>query len=640
VFLDVLWLIPIFAVYATIAWFLNLYRKDKDKRKLMFSIVFFFASIDYIFMLMGAYPNPNTTLSNLYLLSTIPLQMAIFLAVIETLHPIKNFDRVFNIFFGVVSLLLILSFLPFSVKESTHPIRIILAILTISLSFFSFVKKRNETAFLFGMSLICFTTASIGLAHDIPGLAIFSFSIAYVFLSLTFRKASLREGIDLYFSLKKELEETKRKLRLSEERYRIIVENTSDAIITNDWNGVITYVSPSFKRLSGYDPEELIGKKPWQIRIIHPEDVKIVSSFHRMAKERGFASKPIEFRIITKDEKIKWLSQSISAVRENGKIVMFISSYRDVTERKEMEHQLSIKVEELERAKRAYLNIMEDLKENVESLKRAREEIRRKNRELEELNKNLEKIVKERTAEVEKLLRAKEELLLQISHDIKTPLTPLCTLLPIVREQVDDPKTKRLLDVCIKNANYMKKLIVDSLQLLKVEKTDLKMENIKLRKHVEEIVENYKIDLNQKKISVDISIGDDIFVKADEIRLREIFDNLISNAIKYNKEGGEIRIGAERENGMVKIFVKDNGKGMTKEQLERVFDEFYKADKSGHDLSSVGVGLSICKKLVERHGGRIWAESEGPGKGSTFYFTLPSASEKAEKMESVAKIQG
>jgi len=109
VFLDVFWLIPIFAVYATIAWFVNLYRKDKDKRKLMFSIVFFFASIDYIFMLINAYPNPNTTLSNFYLLSTIPLQMAIFLAVIETLHPIKNFDRVFNIFFGVVSVLFILS---------------------------------------------------------------------------------------------------------------------------------------------------------------------------------------------------------------------------------------------------------------------------------------------------------------------------------------------------------------------------------------------------------------------------------------------------------------------------------------------------------------------------------------------------
>ncbi len=620
-----LWLIPIIAIYGTVAWFTKLYLEDRDKRKLMFSIVFILASIDYIFMLLDLYPHPNTILYNLYLVASVPLQIAILIAVIETLYKIEDFDKAFKAFLVVTVIMFLVSFLPLSIRPFLLPIRQVLSIETIAISFYSFLRKKSEPAFLFGMSLICFTTASIGMARDIPELAVFSFTMAYVFLSMIFRRASPKEGIESYFSLMKRLEETERKLKLSEERYRIIVEHTSDVIMVSNSDGIITYVSPSCKNLFGYGPEEFIGKTLWQMKIIHPEDVGFVSSYHRSVKEGGFADKPIEFRVITKDGRIKWVSQSLSTVKENGRIVMFISSYRDVTDRKEMEQQLSEKVKELERAKRAYLNIMEDLRENIEKLKKAREEIRRKNRELEEINKNLEKIVRKRTAQVERLLKAKEELLIQISHDIKTPLTPLCTLLPLVRDQVNDPKIKRLLDICIKNANYMKKLIADTLQLLKVEETDLKIENIKLKEYVEEIVENHRLNLDQKKINIDVSIGDDIFVRADKVRLREIFDNLISNAIKYSKEeGGEIKIGAEKENGMVKIFVKDNGKGMTEEQLERVFDEFYKADQSGHDLASVGVGLSICKKLVEKHGGKIWAESEGLGKGSTFYFTLPA----------------
>jgi len=469
------------------------------------------------------------------------------------------------------------------------------------------LRKKNESAFLFGMSLVCFTAASIGIAHDIPELAVFSFTMAYVFLSLIFRRASPKEGIESYFSLMKRLEETEKKLKLSEERYRIIVENTSDVIVVSDSNGKITYVSPSCKKLFGYEAEEFIGKTPWQMKIIHPEDVGFVSSYHRSVAEKGFTDKPIEFRIITKDGKIKWISQSLSTVKENGRIV--IHSERE-WENSDV-HQF---LQRCNRQKRDGAAVITEGK-GAGKGKAC----------IPEINKNLENIVRERTAQVERLLKAKEELLIQISHDIKTPLTPLCTLLPLVRDQVNDPKIKRLLDICIKNANYMKKLIADTLQLLKVEETELKIENIKLKEYVEEIVENHRLNLDQKRINIDVSIGDDIFVRADKIRLREIFDNLISNAIKYSREeGGEIKIGAEKENDMVKIFVKDNGKGMTEEQLERVFDEFYKADQSGHDLASVGVGLSICKKLIEKHGGKIWAESEGPGKGSTFYFTLPA----------------
>ncbi|RLF40570.1 MAG: hypothetical protein DRN18_04705, partial [Thermoplasmata archaeon] len=372
-----------------------------------------------------------------------------------------------------------------------------------------------------------------------------------------------------------------------------------------------TYVSPSCERLFGYKADEFIGKVPWELNIIHPDDVRRVAMYHREAME-GSCEKPVEYRIITKNGETKWVSHLMSVVRdEKGRTVMIISSYRDVTTRKEIEQQLSLKVEEL---------------------KRAEDEIKKKNKELEELNKYLEKKVQERTEEVKKLLRAKEEILLQIGHDIKTPLTPLCILLPLARDLSDNIKVRELLDVCIRNANYMKRLVASTMHLLNVDDIKLFLEDISLLDQVKELLEAHMVNLQKKRIKVSVLIDEDIFVRADRVRLREILENLLSNAIKYSTEGGKISIGAERDGEMVKIFIRDNGIGMTKEQLEHIFEEFYKGDESRHDLASVGLGLSICKKLVEKHGGKIWAESKGIGKGSTFYFTLPAASPR-EKIE-------
>jgi signal transduction histidine kinase len=102
-----------------------------------------------------------------------------------------------------------------------------------------------------------------------------------------------------------------------------------------------------------------------------------------------------------------------------------------------------------------------------------------------------------------------------------------------------------------------------------------------------------------------------------------LFNNLITNAVKFTpKDGGVITIDAKKDRDFVTISVKDSGIGITEEQLGRIFDEFYRADKSMNVMDSTGLGLSICKRIVEKHGGRIWAESPGKGKGTTFYFTL------------------
>jgi signal transduction histidine kinase len=129
---------------------------------------------------------------------------------------------------------------------------------------------------------------------------------------------------------------------------------------------------------------------------------------------------------------------------------------------------------------------------------------------------------------------------------------------------------------------------------------------------------------DEKQITVNTSIPDDLIVYADQLRLEELFNNLLNNAVKYNKQRGTITIEVFRKEDFVTISVQDDGIGMTNDQLDHVFDEFYKADESRHDFDSSGLGMPICKRIVEKHGGKIWAESEGIGMGTTFYFTLPT----------------
>jgi signal transduction histidine kinase len=232
---------------------------------------------------------------------------------------------------------------------------------------------------------------------------------------------------------------------------------------------------------------------------------------------------------------------------------------------------------------------------------------------------------------LENLLKQKDEFIGQLGHDLKGPLQPLVGLLPMLIEKEKDPKIKEALQLMNRNAEYMRDLIFKTLQLAKLRSSDVKfdIENINLSEISDGLVESQKLLFKENKIDIKDNISKDIFVKADKLRLAELFYNLTTNAVKYMGErGGKITLDAKKEGGTVTVSVTDTGKGMTKDQLKRVFDEFYRADKFVKLNDSVGLGLSICKRIVEKHGGKIWADSPGVGKGSIFYFTLKSGNEK------------
>ena len=269
-----------------------------------------------------------------------------------------------------------------------------------------------------------------------------------------------------------------------------------------------------------------------------------------------------------------------------------------------------------------------ELEEKTKYLEQINQDLTVAREQLYILNKNLEERVKERTKDVEKLLKQKDEFINQLGHDLKNPLGPLINLIPLLEEKENDSAKKEMLTVLHRNADYMKNLVVKTLELavLNSPNTKFSIEIMNLFKEVDQSIGNKKILFDEDKIKFSNKIDHKLSIKADRLRLEELLTNIFENSVKYSQDGCRITIDAEQTNDFVKISIVDNGIGMTKEQTERIFDEFYKADSARHDIQNTGLGMSICKRIVEKHGGNIWVESPGPGKGTTVFFTLPTGS--------------
>jgi signal transduction histidine kinase len=212
-----------------------------------------------------------------------------------------------------------------------------------------------------------------------------------------------------------------------------------------------------------------------------------------------------------------------------------------------------------------------------------------------------------------------------LSHDLKTPLGPILNLLKVLRSNEDYKENRELLNVIQNNVDYMKNLVNNSLDFARLnsQKIDNAVSTIQLQHFINKYVNNKKYLFERKTISFDNRIPDDWTVTVNEYEFEIVISNLIQNAIHYTHKGGTISVRARKIDGFVEIALQDTGMGMTRDQIDHAFEEFYKADGSRHDLSSTGLGLSICKRVVEKYGGKIRIESQGKGKGITVYFNLP-----------------
>jgi PAS domain S-box-containing protein len=245
--------------------------------------------------------------------------------------------------------------------------------------------------------------------------------------------------------------------------------------------------------------------------------------------------------------------------------------------------------------------------------------------ELTELNRNLENNVNQRTERIRQLLKQKDEFISQLGHDLKNPLNPLVNLLPILERDEKDAKRKEMFKVINRNVGYMKNLVKKTLDLAKLNSptTQLNFEPLNLSYEFDKVLDRNKFKLQEKQLKVNTDISKNLKVSVDKLYFEELVNNLVDNAVKFSPRGGTINIDATESEKDIKVIISDEGTGMTKNQISHIFDEFYKADSSRHNFDSSGLGMSICKRVAEKHGGRIWAESKGLGKGSKFIFSLP-----------------
>ena len=266
--------------------------------------------------------------------------------------------------------------------------------------------------------------------------------------------------------------------------------------------------------------------------------------------------------------------------------------------------------------------------EKDKRIKELEEKLRETEGKLSQLGKEVEGKVVNQTVEINRLVKQKSRFIDNLSHDLATPITPLISLLPILKEDIQDPKSKELMDTCIRNVEYIKRVINNARELADIGSTDLVFKREKLHEIVEELVKKYDVVFKSYNIKIENNVESNVNIKTEKNRLLQLFDHVTSNAINSMPNGGTLTFDSKpykrTEKSFVQITVKDTGTGLTRDQTDRLFDEFYKTDDSRHKLDSTGLGLAICKLIVEKHGGKIWADSHGPGTGASIHFTIPS----------------
>lgn len=255
----------------------------------------------------------------------------------------------------------------------------------------------------------------------------------------------------------------------------------------------------------------------------------------------------------------------------------------------------------------------DEIGELASAFRQMTKDLKKSKNEIERYSKDLETVLKQ-----------KDEFIGLLGHDLKTPLSILMNILPTIKEESEKAEIKKDCDVVIRNANYIKNLVIETLKIAELSspKTTFDIYDTNLLDIVDDVIKDNQLVFDKRNINIENMIDKKITIRGDSLRIKEAFSNLVSNAVKFMPEGGKLTFdaGKSEEKETIVITVKDTGCGMTQEQLGHIFDEFYKVDESRHDLESSGLGLSICKRIIEKHGGRIWAESHG--KGTTFYFTL------------------
>ncbi|MEJ6980482.1 PAS domain-containing sensor histidine kinase [Pedobacter sp. P351] len=347
-----------------------------------------------------------------------------------------------------------------------------------------------------------------------------------------------------------------------------IVDSSSDAIVSKTLNGIITSWNRSATRLFGYTQDEIIGK---HISLLippsrfHEEDI-IIGNISLGKKIDHF-----DTIRISKDGREIPVSLSVSPVLDkNGNIIGASKIARDISE----------KIKDLE--------IREQL-----------------------------------FTEIKELNQKKDVFIGLASHELKTPLTSINGYLQIIGRLNEGAKSQQFIDKTLQQVSKLSNLVSDMLDVSKIEANQLRFsnENFDILKVVDNAIEIFDHTNNSHEIILH-STCDNLTVVGDPNRMEQAIVNLLTNAIKYSSNSTKVDVFLSCTENEIKIGVKDYGCGIAPDKLEKIFSRFYRIEDVNPHISGLGIGLYITKQIIDRHNGKVWAESK-EGEGSTFWFTLP-----------------
>lgn len=356
-------------------------------------------------------------------------------------------------------------------------------------------------------------------------------------------------------------------------------------------------VNPYFRKMLGYSKDEIMSMKFSDY--VRPEDLKITKKEFKKLISGDTSRFSLEIRFIHRNGDVLWGKLSASPVidRENNPTHVLLR-VEDVTTRKEMEKLVKQRTDKLANFDKI-LNVSDEDHEDAEmKLLNIIEDLKLSNKEL-------------------------EEFAYVSSHDLKEPLRMITSFLQLLKRKYEtelDEEANEFIDYAVEGAKRMDMVIEDLLDYSRIGRYNIKFECINTNDIIEQVKSNLRSSI--EKSGAVITHGDLPNIYANSSQMVQLFQNLISNSIKYRgDEYPKIEITAELFDDTYTFSVKDNGIGIDEKYLDKIFTIFQRLHTRS-EYDGTGIGLAISKKILHRHGGKIWAESE-LGKGTTFFFTLP-----------------
>ncbi|WP_249661665.1 cell wall metabolism sensor histidine kinase WalK [Lysinibacillus fusiformis] len=229
--------------------------------------------------------------------------------------------------------------------------------------------------------------------------------------------------------------------------------------------------------------------------------------------------------------------------------------------------------------------------------------------------------------EQEKIEMDRREFVSNVSHELRTPLTTMRSYLEALADGAwkDENIAPTFLNVTQTETERMIRLVNDLLQLSRMDSSDYELNKdiVLFNSFFNRIIDRFEMSKSDKVQFARLFPETSFYVEIDTDKVTQVIDNIISNAIKYSPDGGNIRFGFTGQGDMLKVMISDDGMGIPKENVGRIFDRFYRVDRArARSMGGTGLGLAIAQEMIEAHGGKIWAESE-EGQGTTIFFTLP-----------------